>query len=97
MVLRYQRVEKMQRRIWHLWEFVGFFLGREELGGCRAFVLGSGCRFMPGRAGRCPTHVIWESVAQSVETYTSIPFAIVPVHRRLFFLPLAARIHLTEY
>lgn len=31
------------------------FLGREELGGCKAFLLGSGCRFMPGRAGRCPS------------------------------------------
>lgn len=41
------------------------FLGREDLGGCRAFVLGSGCRFMPGRAGKCPAHVIWGSFAQA--------------------------------
>lgn len=34
------------------------FLGREELRGHRAFVLGSGWRFMPGVAGRFPTCVI---------------------------------------
>lgn len=38
-------------------------VGREELGGRRAFVLGSGCRVMSGRAGRCPTRGIWGSFA----------------------------------
>lgn len=113
--------------------FVGIccvFLRREELGGCGAFVLGSGWRSRPGRARRCPTCVVWGSFAQTsspwcpggvmatpptplirvnctwkgqfpsswgldfpmfCKTYTSIPFTVIPLHRRLCFCPLHPR------
>lgn len=45
------------------------------LGGRKAFVLGPGCRLLPGRSGRCPMHDLGELCSGLLSTASTSPLS----------------------